>query len=344
MKISRNKNGTYSARIYLGLKNGKRVTKRLTRATSSELKKAIAELQLGYVASDSDSISLSSAFEKFISARSNVLSPATYRNYLEIARSSFGSLMAKNIDDITQEDVQAEINAMASNLTQKTIKNKLALFISVYNTFAKNPKKLRINLPQKTKKETYLPTQDDIENLIHYIREHEQYSDFLIPVMLAAYLGLRKGEILALTYDDIDFRRKLVNISKSKVITADNTFTIKQPKTYAGYRTLTIPDAILAEIKKQRKAGLPLTTASMDRISHTFPRILRNANIHPFRFHDLRHFFASMLLVLHVPDLYAIQLTGHSTTHMLQRVYQHTFKDKEQEYKEIVATKLTTDA
>lgn len=343
MKITKLKNGKYSTRVYLGIRNGKRISKRISGRSIAEVKKTATVLKNDFYNETivEQDLSLGQAFDRFIEARSNILSPSTYRNYLEIRRSSFQDIMDKKICDITQEDIQSEVNAMAEKLSQKTIKNKLALFNSVYKTYAEKPKNMRLNIPPKQKKEVYIPSEKDIKTLLEYIRENEQYEDFLVPVLFGAYLGLRKGEILALTYDDIDFENKTVKITKSKVITSDNSFTVKQPKTYAGYRTLTIPEEIIKEIEKRRASHLPLTTSSMDRISHTFPRILRKAGLPAFRFHDLRHFFASMLLVLNIPDLYAIQLTGHSTTNMLKNVYQHTFADKEEEYKDLISKRLS---
>lgn len=58
---------------------------------------------------------------------------------------------------------------------------------------------------------------------------------------------------------------------------------------------------------------------------------LRNKHGLTVRFHDLRHYCASLMLALGVPDLYAMERMGHSPTHMLKSVYQHTMKDKQDE-------------
>lgn len=49
------------------------------------------------------------------------------------------------------------------------------------------------------------------------------------------------------------------------------------------------------------------------------------------RFHDLRHYYASLMLSLGVPDKYAMARMGHATPNMLKNVYQHIMDDKDKE-------------
>ena len=57
-----------------------------------------------------------------------------------------------------------------------------------------------------------------------------------------------------------------------------------------------------------------------------------------YRFHDLRHVQASVMLALGVPDKYAMERMGHASTNMLKTVYQHTMKSKSEEVADIVDT------
>ncbi|MDY4856030.1 MAG: hypothetical protein SO155_08445 [Candidatus Ventricola sp.] len=56
----------------------------------------------------------------------------------------------------------------------------------------------------------------------------------------------------------------------------------------------------------------------------------------PGRFHDLRHYRASTMLVLSVPNKYASQRMGHSTPQMTERVYQDIMKSKDKEYTKVI--------
>lgn len=62
-----------------------------------------------------------------------------------------------------------------------------------------------------------------------------------------------------------------------------------------------------------------------------FSRACEAAGLPHFRFHDLRHANASIMLALGVPDKYAEERMGHATNHMLQTVYQHTLAAKRAE-------------
>ncbi len=60
-------------------------------------------------------------------------------------------------------------------------------------------------------------------------------------------------------------------------------------------------------------------------------RAVKAAGLEHFRFHDLRHFNASLMLSEGIPDKYAVERMGHSTTAILKSVYQHTEDTKRME-------------
>ena len=66
-----------------------------------------------------------------------------------------------------------------------------------------------------------------------------------------------------------------------------------------------------------------------------------------FRFHDLRHVNASVMLGLNIPDKYAMERMGHATNNMLKTVYQHTMSEKSKQVADTVdsyfADKLLTN-
>ena len=69
-----------------------------------------------------------------------------------------------------------------------------------------------------------------------------------------------------------------------------------------------------------------------DHITDRFERLQRKCfGEVRYRFHDLRHYNASVMLALGVPNKYAMERMGHATDNMLKAVYQHTMKDKQQE-------------
>ena len=147
-----------------------------------------------------------------------------------------------------------------------------------------------------------------------------------LAIKLGAFMGLRRSEICALTYDDIDFKQKKLSINKAMVINDKKEYVIKTTKTTSSTRTLDIPNIVLNDLKL---VPLPINLKP-SQISDRFIDISRKSEVN-CRFHDLRHFYASVMLSLGVPDKYAMERMGHSTSNMLKTVYQHTFENKQAE-------------
>ncbi len=76
-----------------------------------------------------------------------------------------------------------------------------------------------------------------------------------VPALLLLYCGLRRGELIALTWNDVDLKAKSITINKS-VIFVDNQAQVKSPKSSSGVRTIPIPDTILEALKQSRKGAI----------------------------------------------------------------------------------------
>lgn len=330
MKITQLKNGNYTCTIYLGSEGGKSITRRVTAPSRSDLKKEIHRIKAGNVKKQTVSdITLGEAMREYIDSHSNVFSPSTIKGFETIVRCSFLDLQKLPISAITQEALQTEINSMASKLSFKTLSNRTSLFIQSVQKYLPDAKNWDIKLPPKKRPELYIPTKEDIKTIIAYA--HDYYPEFELPIMFGAYCGLRRGEICALTYEDIN--ADSVTISKSVVMDAYGQYITKTPKTHSGFRSVPLSPSTLALIRERQERGLKLITVMPEQITDRFPFIVSGSGVHHMRFHDLRHYFASTLVILGIPDIYAIRLTGHSTTAMIQRVYQHTFNDAEEMYR-----------
>ena len=89
------------------------------------------------------------------------------------------------------------------------------------------------------------------------------------------------------------------------------------------------PD-VKKEIKKIPETEEQIVPLSPRIISMRFNRLLKkNPQIPPFRFHDLRHYYASMLLSINIPTKYVVERMGHKTDNMLKTVYEHTMAERE---------------
>lgn len=340
MKTTKLKNGSVSARVYLGSRNGKEIVKRITASTPKELRKKIQEekylFTLEKKAETGKDLTLRQCFEQYIETHENIFSPSTIQGYKVIVRNSFQDLMDKNINDITEMDIQAEINSMASNLSFKTISSRYSLFVCSVAPYRREVKNWHPKMPPKKKAELYIPTKEDVEALISYAEKESP--EMVLPIMLGAFCGLRRGEIASLTFADI--HDGAVHISKAIVNTGGRVYQEKAPKSYAGFRSVPLSPRVEQFIEERKKSSEKLISVDLEAITDRFSHIVKNAGVHPMRFHDLRHFFASQLVLLGIPDIYAIKLTGHSTTNMLRNVYQHTFKEAEDLFRQKLVQSL----
>ena len=146
-------------------------------------------------------------------------------------------------------------------------------------------------------------------------------------IILASAMGLRRAEICALRWSDV--RKNTLRISRAYAKDEYNSLVFKAPKSTAGNRSLSIPPSAAKVLS--RPAGAqdddPIVPLTPDALTRRFERLCDALDMH-YRFHALRHYYASVLLSLGVPDKYAMQRMGHSTPTMLKQVYQHLMQDK----------------
>ena len=271
--------------------------------------------------SRTDSLTFGQALHNYISSRENVLSPTTTRSYNSIKRLYIQSLMDIKIEDITQEDIQKAINIEALKLSPKTVRNIHGLISATLGVYRPSMA-LNTSLPKKKRVELYIPTDADVKKLINYVSGTEME----LPVLLAAFGPMRRGEICAL--ESTDIQGNTVHVCKNMVPTEDRRWVIKTPKSYSGDRFIEYPDFVAEKWKG--KVGR-IVTLKPDQITNRFIDCLERAGIEHFRFHDLRHYSASILHALGIPDVYIMQRGGWGNDGTLKSIYRHALSDKMKE-------------
>lgn len=170
-----------------------------------------------------------------------------------------------------------------------------------------------------------------------------------LPVMLAAFYGLRRSEVVGLKWDAIDFENKTIAIRHTVTACAEKGRRIEvaadTTKTASSRRTLPLVPAFqtkLAALKEQQEKnrilcgrsyctdylGYVLVDAMGNRlklsyISTVFPVLLKRNGLRPIRFHDLRHSCASLLLKNGVPMKQIQEWLGHSDFSTTANIYAH---------------------
>lgn len=273
-----------------------------------------------------DVLTLGAAYDEYIAAKENILSPSTIGGYVMLRRTSLQGLMPRDIYTITQVDVQRAVNQEAKTKSPKTIRNIHGLLCAVM-TMYRPDFVLHTTLPSKMPTDLHIPTNAEIERLLTHTKESD--SDLYAAILLAAFGSLRRSEICALTLSD--FTETTVSVTKAKVVNRANRYSVKnKTKSEAGTRIITLPHKVI-DITRSICTDGALFNMTPNAISHRFTRALQAAGIPHFRFHDLRHYQASILHAMGVPDKYIMERGGWKTDSTLKNVYQHTMDDKRKE-------------
>lgn len=276
-------------------------------------------------------ITLGEGIDKYIAAREKVLSPRTIMDYKRIRKKELQSIMGIKIMTLTQDDIQTAINIEAASHSPKTVRNSHGLISAVLKVYRPNFA-LNTSLPKKVRPELYIPSDDEIKRLIAFVKDTE----LELPVLLAAFGPMRRGEICAL--DSSDIVENTVHVTKNMVKTENNTWIIKAPKSYAGDRYIDYPDFVV-----KRWTGIEgrITQLNPNNITDKFRGVLQKAGLPHFRFHDLRHYSASIQHALGVPDVYIMKRGGWETDGVLKEVYRHAMNDKMKEMNQKANTYFT---
>lgn len=257
------------------------------------------------------------AIDRYIESKDSVLSPSTISGYKRIREHAFPELMKTRIPALTQEAVQRAVNKMAKDKSPKSVRNAHGLLSAALAVYAPELS-LRTTMPQRKRYDAAVPSGDDVAAIM---AEAVGTKDEL-PILLAVWLGLRMSEILGLKGEDVEggvlhIRRALVDEGE------------KATKTYSSNRDLPLPAHIASLIHAE--PGERIVPSTRRALYCRFQAICKRAGVQHYRFHDLRHINASVMLALGVPNRYAQERMGHATDHMLKTVYQHTMSKEAEE-------------
>ncbi len=318
MKIEKLPSGSYRIRK---MYKGKMHTVIFDRKpTQKEAMQAMAS-ELDKVQEKHSSMTFKAACEQYIESKRNILSPSTIRGYYTILRQIPDTFLSENVHDITALEVQTEVNRISKKCSPKTVRNYHGFISAVLGTFCPNLK-LNTTLPQKVKNEPYTPSQEDVKRILAAIKD----TPYEIPIILACY-GMRRSEICALTLDDLD--GDIIKINKAKVPGENQDWTIKNTKTFSSTRTIIIPTAISEKIQKKGY----IYNGNPDSITRFLSKVERELGIPHFSLHKLRHYFASEMSALGIPEADILQLGGWETDYIMKSVYRHSMMEKEENAK-----------
>ena len=188
----------------------------------------------------------------------------------------------------------------------------------------------KVTLPKNINKRPVSPSDEDIQALFK-----EASPELKKCIALAAFGSLRRGEICALTYGDID--GNVIHVTRDVVQDLNSTWILKDfPKTSDSIRDAVYPDEIIELLGTGNKNEKIIKYANPGSITQGFTK-LRNRmglNVH---FHQLRIYFCSIGAVLGIPTNYLEDFGGwRRGSNVMKQVYQNSIENKSKEYSDIM--------
>jgi len=188
------------------------------------------------------------------------------------------------------------------------------------------------------------------EDMKAYLTAAEEYG--VLPMFyLELTSGIRKGELAALLWSDLNIEERTISVSKQAGRDADGNITVTRPKTENSIRQISIPqeavDLLIQEHEKHPDTPymFPSTcTGEMyhpDSIVNLHKKILKKAGIPHIRFHDLRHTFATMALQNGVDVKTVSSMLGHYDAGFTLRTYTHATRQAQNDAAEKMGNFMT---
>lgn len=273
-------------------------------------------------------VTISDAVESYITSKAGVLSPSTirgYRSYQKHHLDEIGQMSVRTPDLIALQHWLSSLPQDTSRekpLSAKMVKDIYGLVNAAYKMYSKSD--LGLTLPASAPTQLHTPTDAEIRALLNHVAGTE----LELAILLSAFCSLRRGEICALNKTDLD--GDVLTVSRGMVRDPDGLWVIRQPKTPTSVRQVIVP-----EIVRKRFEDLPegrVMHCHPDALSNRFKRAVKYTMRHELtehiRFHDLRHYYASIAHALGMPDVYIMKQGGWKTDNVMKRVYRDALSDR----------------
>lgn len=242
----------------------------------------------------------------------------------------FGTIKLK---DIKAYNIQQFLNSLTTELSTCSIKKYKALLSIMFNTAVKwqimdfNPC-IYVDLPKgkDVKIEPVFLNEDETKRLLTCL-ENETLK-YQVIVRLALQCGMRRSEILGLTWNDIDFFNYTININKALSYIKGEGQIIKETKNKSSNRIIYANQNLIELINQLPKTSdFIFNKEHIDDVTKWFNRFLKRYNLKHMRFHDLRHTHATLLISNGVNMKVVSSRLGHSSINTTLNLYTHTLSE-----------------
>jgi integrase len=360
MRGSIQKRGQRSWRLVFDLERdhtGRRKQKTLTfrgtkRDAEAELSRVLAEIENGGFV-DAGNLTVAEFLDRWLEHVSAKTATKTHERYAEIVRLGLtpriGSIKLAKLRPIEIQNLYAEALksgrvhgkgglSARSVLHYHRILNQALKMAVRWQLLPHNPAD-PVEPPRPEQREMVALNEDQTITLIESVKGKALY----IPVLLAVTTGMRRGEVLALRWSNIDLDKATLSVTQTLEKSREGGLRFKQPKTPKSRRTISLPSITVDALRQHRIAQAQLylrlglgwdetglicakgadEPINPNTLTSGFTSHVRNMSIPRVRFHDLRHTHATQLLKEGVHPKVAQERLGHATIAVTLDLYSH---------------------
>ena len=336
--------------MQIGFKDGRparRVVYGKTRAEVVEKVRTLLEDSRSGKVAPGRSPRLEDFLRQWLQTIEGTIRPSTFASYSGIVRKHLIPVLGRTtIDRLTVQDIAGLLARKRSEgLSSRTSQYVLFILRNALNKAvrwgiaSRNVAQL-IDAPRVSHRDVNVLSPDDALRLVTAAREDRLEGLWV----LALSTGLRRGELLGLSWSDIDLDRRQLRVTKALQRVTGQGLILTETKTRRGRRSIILPIGTVEALRRHRvrqledrriagsawkqtefvftsARGTPLDGDNL--ISRPFARLLEQTGLPPMRFHDLRHSCASLLLAQGVAPRIVMETLGHSRIAVTLDTYTH---------------------
>lgn len=287
--------------------------------------------------------------EEWLKYKKNTVKKSTYYNYsYSVAKYLYPSFAGKNITKI--KNYNNFIEELSDTLSPKTVRDIVTKLKEIINFYEEehntklNIKKM--SLPKMNKKEIQILSNKEKQKLEKYCIQQNDLKS--LGILICLNTGLRVGEVCALRWENVDFETRRIHVEKTieRIYSKEENKTIviiDTPKSITSVRTIPINSKlynILKQIRgKSKKTDFVLTGSSEHYVEprnyqYHFKEILKRNKVKKYKFHTLRHTFATNCIEAGMDIKSLSEILGHADVSITLNIYVHSSDKAKRKYLE----------